>query len=332
MVDIKPLALALVLVVVSAPTGNAQVGRSPDASRLGDPHAAAPASPRFRTGVDLVPLDVCVRARSGEPAAGLTPNEFLVLENNVPQEIAFFATEGRVRLAVSLLIDVSQSMAGPRLERARAAAAEFLDTLRPDDLVEVISFNERATVLYPLGPDHNRATLALADLSSSGATGLFEAVLVALRRLGRAEHIPHAEYRDVMIVISDGDDTSSRPSFDDVLEDVRRSSVILYSISLQDDASDRLAAPHWSMGQLAHDTGGRAVAVRDPENLADVYREIGLELLHLYRLAYVPSSPNPGGKWRTVSVRVPDRDVVVRTRSGYYAPRHSSTPRKTTGR
>jgi VWFA-related protein len=103
--------------------------------------------------------------------------------------------------------------------------------------------------------------------------------------------------------------------------------VLVYTISLLTDEHDRAVAPRWQMAQLAHDTGGRAVAVRDPNGLSAIYQEIGLELLHLYRLGYVPSSGMRDGSWRTISVRVPRQDLVIHTRSGYYAPR-PDTPRK----
>ena len=286
--------------------------------------AHAQAVPQFTSSVDLVSLDVCVRHQNGRPTAGLKPEDFLVLENNVPQQIVLFSAEGRSRLAVTLLVDNSYSMAGPRLERARRAAAEFIGTLRSDDLVEVISFNELANLRYPLGSDHQQAKLSLNEITAVGMTGLHEAALVALRRLEHAQRSRTVEYRNVIVVLSDGEDTSSRLPFEDVREDVRRSGVIVYTISLQTDKHDRLVAPPWQMAQLANDTGGRAVAVRDLANLTQIYRDIGAELLDLYRLAYVPSTLMRDGSWRPVSVRVPAKDLVIRTRSGYYAPRPPS--------
>jgi Ca-activated chloride channel family protein len=281
--------------------------------------------PQFRSGVDLVSLDVCVRNRNGQLTTGLKPEDFLVLENNVSQRIVLFSAEGRTRLSVSLLVDSSHSMAGPRLERAKAAAAEFIGTLRPDDLVEVISFNERVNVRYALGMDQQRARLSLNEISAAGMTGLYEAALVALRRLEHAQRSRTVEYRNVIVLLTDGEDTSSRLPFDDVLEDVRGSGVLVYTISLRTDKHDRAVAPSWQLAQLASNTGGRAVAVGDLANLAQTYREIGAELLDLYRLAYVPSALARDGSWRSVSVRVPGKDLVIRTRSGYYAPRPPST-------
>lgn len=326
-------SLALVAIVLSTLSAHAQVIDPTSGSRVRGSAAntLADTAP-FKSGVDLVPLDVCVRNRDGRPTTGLKPDDFLILENNVPQQIALFSAEGRVPLAVVLLVDSSQSMAGARLERARIAAAEFIAILRSDDLVEVISFNDRADLRYALGTDHAHAKLSLNETSAAGMTRLYETALVAVRRLERAQRNRTVEYRNVIILLTDGDDTASRLSFDDVLEDVRRSGVLFYTISLRTDDRDRIVAPRWQMAQLANDTGGRAVAVRDLASLSQIYQEIGAELFHLYRLGYVPPAAERKGGWRSVSVRVPTRDLVIRTRSGYYAPLAPSTILRPLGR
>jgi len=314
-----PLVVAYIL-VASAPA-YAQAVASPSAPASADATTAFISDTRFRGGVDLVPLEVCVRNREGRPIAGLKPADFLVLENNVPQQIVLFSAEGRVPLAVTILLDSSHSMAGARFERAKAAAAELIGILRPGDLVEVISFNQRANLRYVLGADHEEAKLSLNGISPTGMTGLYEATLVAVRRLDRARQTQAVEYRQVLIVLSDGEDTSSVLPFESVLEDVRRSNVLLYAISLLTEERDRTVTPRSQMARLARDTGGRAITVRDLGGLSRIYQEIAVELVHLYRLAYVPSPAVRDGSWRTVSVRTSTKDAMVQTRSGYYAPR-----------
>lgn len=111
--------------------------------------SAALAQDHFQSGVDLVAVDVCVKHHDGSPETELKPDDFMVLEDDVPQKISLFSAEGHVPLAVSILVDSSRSMLGPPLERARAAAGALIDVLRPDDLVEVMSFNDRVTVRVP---------------------------------------------------------------------------------------------------------------------------------------------------------------------------------------
>jgi VWFA-related protein len=285
--------------------------------------SAAPDSQRaqFKSGVDLVALDVCIKNRDGHPTKGLKPEDFLILENDVPQRIALFSVAGRVPLAVALLIDNSRSMFGEALDRAKVAGAKFIDILRPDDLVEVMSFNERANLRYALGADHQQAKSSMNDISATGGTRLYEAVVVALHDIERAQQIRKIEYRDVIIVLSDGEDTHSRLPFDEVLEAVRRSGVLVYTISLRTEHRGQTDAPLWQMSLLAHDTGGRAVAIHDLADLTQTYEDINTELVNLYRIGYEPSPPMRDGSWRTISIRVPSATLVVRSRSGYYAPR-----------
>jgi Ca-activated chloride channel family protein len=292
------------------------------------------AQAQFQSRVDLVALDVCVKQHNGSPETALKPGDFLVLEDGVPQKISLFSAEGHVPLAVSILVDSSESMSGPPLERARAAAGALIDLLRPDDLVEVMSFSDRASLRYPLGADHGRAKSVLTDISAGGATALYEAVLVAVHNQEHAQHKRTADYREVMVLLSDGDNTAGRVTFDNVLERVRHSGVLVYTVSLITDARNAIVAPSWEMAQLAFDTGGQAVASRDAGSLTRIYQDIAEELLHLYRLGYVPSPPAHEGGWRRIMVRVPERGVVVRARSGYYAPDASaseSSPTKTRG-
>ena len=313
----RPLLAGILFCVLGLSFLHAQSAGSPAGRE--NPHVLAP--PQFRGGVDLVALDVCVKHHDGKPTVGLNPEDFLILENQVPQRIAMFSTAGRVPLAIVLLVDNSRSMFGTALDRAKAAGAKFIDILRADDLVEIMSFNERANLRYELGADHEQAKASLNSIAAAGATRLYEAVLVAVRDLERAERHRTTEYRNVVIVLSDGEDTNSRLPFDDVLEDIRRSGVIVYTISLRPKHQHQTGAPLWQMNLLAFDTGGRAVAIHDLEGLAKTYEDINTELVNLYRIGYVPSNAMRDGSWRAISIRVPSATLVVRTRSGYYAPR-----------
>jgi Ca-activated chloride channel family protein len=287
---------------------------------------AAPAAPAqvFHSRTDLVALDVSVQSQAGEFVPPLTVSDFLVLEDNVPQQVTVFSPEGRLPLAVALLVDHSQSMDGERLDRAKAAAVSFLRSLEPNDLVEILAFNDSTTRLYPLGSDHAAAQRATLELQAQGATSLYDALLVGLRDLERAER-ERTDYQKTIVILSDGEDTMSRESFEDVIEDARRASVAIDAISLRTDKHDRALPPVHELIQLASDTGGRAVAVRRITDLESVYEGIAAELRHQYRIGYVSTSTVRDGQWRRISVRTTKKDLVVRTRAGYYAPRSDGT-------
>ena len=287
-----------------------------------------PSTPQFRGSVDLVPLDVCVRDANGRFLPDLSADDFLVLEDGKPQQVSFLLPADEVPLSAVLLIDMSHSMYGPKLNRALEAARQFAAWLDPDDHLEIIAFNHRATTLHRFNDDPARVhgTLtsamgaALASIGSTGSTALYDALLLATNDLGRKRQTGVPETRDVIIVLSDGEDTSSRVGFEEVLPVVRRSGVLVYSVSLRASESGEWLGANWSMLQLARDTGARALGVPRLEALPELYREIDAEVRHLYRLAYVSNDRRRDGRWRTISVRVPSRDARVTTRAGYYAP------------
>jgi VWFA-related protein len=277
-------------------------------------------SATFRSRTDLVALDVSVEGPSGEPVRPLDASQFVVLEDDVPQDITFFAPEGRLPLAVVLLVDHSQSMAGERLARAKTATSAFLRTLEPDDRVEILAFDEAVTRLYPLGEDHAAADQSIRDLSAGRSTALYDALLVGLRDLEQDARSRAGDCQHAIVVLSDGDDTKSRETFEDVSDDARRSSVAIDTISLRSDDHNRSLPPAHELIQLAIDTGGEAIAVRRVSDLASVYEQISSALRQRYRLGYVSSSAVQDGRWHRISIRIPEMNVIARTRTGYYAP------------
>lgn len=284
--------------------------------------SAAQAQQRFRSGVDVVALDVCVKDRDGRFLPELAAGDFLVLDEHTPRDIQFFAAGSRVPLAVVLMVDRSSSMHGPKMARAKTAASSFIGTLGPGDLLEIIAFGDRTERPLSFSTDRAAAEDAVAGLSADGKTALFESLSIALRDLAQMRRRETAEQRHAIVILSDGEDTKSLLAFDDVLEQARRSGVLIYTVSLRADMKGRILPTPWELFQLANETGGRAVAVDSHEELERVYREIGAELRHLYRLAFLPTGAPTDGSWRRVLVRVPTRaGAHVRTRAGYYAPR-----------
>ncbi len=278
--------------------------------------------PVFRTGVDLVALDVCVLGRDGRLISRLLQEEFLVLEDGVPQHVSVFSPSGDVPLAAVMLVDRSHSMYGDKLRHAKEAAVAFIRAMGDDDRVGVLTFNQRAERVVSLGADLSDAAAAIDDIPSAiGATGLYEAVLIGLQELAQFQQATEDEYRYALIILSDGEDTTGRLVFEEVLREIRRSDVIVYGVSLRRDDDPRGRGAGYILGQMALDTGGRTVVARSVERLTPIFAEIGAELRHFYRLGYVSSNERRDGRWREVSVRVSARDAHVRSRQGYYAPR-----------
>jgi len=273
---------------------------------------------RFQAGVELVAMDVCATDRSGR-AVPIGAEDLAMFDNGVRQQISIFSPGDRVPLAVTLLIDSSQSMHGGLLDRATRAANALIERLPPDSLVEVMSFNDHPTVRYPMGGDPREAAYALADMSPIGGTALYEAVIVAIRDQQHEARQRSASHRQVIVLLTDGENTAGRLNFDEVLDEARRSDILIYPVVLPPHDAPA-SGPPWRMTQLAVDTGGKLVAARPADDLTSIYEEIAADARNLYRVGYVPSPLVRDGAWHQVQVRAVGKDLVLRTRSGYYAP------------
>jgi Ca-activated chloride channel family protein len=276
---------------------------------------------QFRADIDLVTLDVCVRDTAGRFVESLTSDRFVILENGVPQQVTVFEAADRLPLNVVLLLDRSASMYGEKLDRARTAALEFASLLGPEDRLEIIAFNQRAAIVQAAGAEPSALPMALNRLSAIGSTALYDAMVIAANEIARSRRKSEGYTRDLVIVLSDGDDTASLVGFDEVLPVLRRSGALVYGLSLRDGEAGETLGATWPLQQLARDTGAVAVAVPHLSSLSDLYAQINQEVRQLYRLGYVSSDKRADGQWRQLSVRVDVPDARVRTRAGYYAAR-----------
>ena len=281
-------------------------------------HAQRPA---FRLGVELVSLSVTVTTADGRNVGDLSAEDFTIFDEGQPQEVAFFS-RANTEMAVSLVLDSSASMED-QMGLAQKAATDFVARLRPGDLAEIVDFDSRVQVVEPFTGDRAALEAAIQRVSAGGSTSLHNAVYITLRRFEQLQKPdPDEIRRQVVVVLSDGDDTSSLVSFEEVLDLARRSQTAIYTIGLGLEAPSRSAGStgEFSLRRLAQDTGGRMFMARQGTELSGVYAAIADELTSQYVLGYL-STAKPDGTFRRVSVRVARPGVQARTRSGYYAPR-----------
>ena len=278
--------------------------------------------PSFRAGVDVVSLNVTVTDREGRFVTDLDESSFRIYEDGVQQDINFF-TRTQLPIALALLIDTSASM-DEKMATAQEAAIGFAQRLRPEDLAEIVDFDGRVNILQPFTNDVEQLERAFQRTAAGGSTSLYNAIYIALRELAKAPLREADLRREAIIVLSDGEDTSSLVSFDEVLELSKRSNTAIFSIGLQsDDSRSRTGfrEADFVLRQLAQETGGRAFFPERIEELPAIYRQISDELSSQYSVGYISANPLRNGQWRRVVVRV-DRDAVsARTKQGYYAPR-----------
>jgi len=276
----------------------------------------------FRTAIDLVSLNVTVTDTMGRHISGLSADDFVVFEDGRPQQLSYFASLS-TPLSVSLLIDTSSSME-QQLPVAQQAAIDFVSRLRPGDLAAVVDFDSRVEVRQPFTSDKQALESAIRDLRAGGATALYNAVYIALRQLATVKAETESTIRrNVVVVLSDGEDTSSLVTFDQLLDLARRSQTAIYPISLTADSpvSDRTnQAATFALRQLAQETGGRLLAAKRADELTGVYSQITAELTSQYALGYISSNPRRDGGWRKLAVRIQRPNLIPRTRTGYYSP------------
>jgi VWFA-related protein len=280
-----------------------------------------PQGPEFRVGVDLVSLSVTATDSNHRYVPDLAREDFLVTENGVPQDVTFFAKAG-VPLALALLIDTSASM-DQSLTTAQEAAIGFVRQIGSADLATVIDFDSGVETAQTLTGDKQALEQAIRRTAAGGSTALYNAVYIALKELAKS---PSGEVprRRAIIVLSDGDDTSSLISFDEVLDLAARSDTAIYAIGLGfSGPSAARTTQHdgqFVLRRLAQPTGGRAFFPQRIQELAGVYADIREELASQYALAYQSNSARRDGQWRRIAVRVNRSGVLIRTRPGYFAP------------
>lgn len=279
--------------------------------------------PTFRSGVDLVALNVTVTAGGTRFVTDLTQQDFILFEDGAQQEIRYFTRE-QLPIALALLMDTSASMVD-RMETAQEAAIGFARRLRPDDLAEVIDFDSRVDIRQTFTSDIEQLERAIRETSAGGSTSLYNALYISLRELRKAPLRVEDIRREAIVVLSDGEDTSSLMSFEEVLELAKRSETVIYTIGLRvdDDNHAGFRESDFVLRELAQETGGRSFFPDSVDDLKDVYQLISDELSSQYSLGYVSNNPLRNGRWRRIIVRVNDDGMQARTRQGYYGPRSS---------
>ena len=288
--------------------------------------AAGQETTRFRSGIDIVALNVVVTDAQGKHLSGLLSQDFSVLEDGILQDIAFFAGTP-VPIDLALLLDTSASMTD-KIATLQQAAVGFANAVRPGDRLSVVDVKESVRVVHPLDENVAGARAAVRATVARGSTALYNGLYMTLKEMMKQRRGDGEVRRQALVVLSDGDDTSSLVGYDDVRELARQSGVAIYTITLLGprpaqtevlvDTESRTAT-EFAMKALAQETGARAFFPTKIEELAAVYGTIAGELSTQYSLGYVSKSPQPAGAYRRVSVRVERPGARARTRAGYVA-------------
>jgi Ca-activated chloride channel family protein len=280
----------------------------------------------FRVDVHLVRLLVTVKDANGQPIGGLAKEDFTVYDNGVKQEVTLFERHTEQPLSIALLVDTSASTA-IKLRYEVDSVTRFLRALfaegNPEDAVSLYSFNHDVTMRANFTRRLSRLETELKELKAEGGTSLYDALLLASRPLSDREG------RHIMVVVTDGGDTTSVTQFHDALKAAHGADAVLYSILVVPIANDpgRNVGGENALTTLSTGTGGRVFAPTLGPDLDRAFEEILRDLRTQYLLGYyprkLPYTPDP---FHRVKVEVNRPNLRVLTRSGYYGDYGEAKP------
>jgi VWFA-related protein len=281
--------------------------------------------------VELVQLPVSVMDKDGAPVNGLSQEHFQIFEDKVLQQISLFKHED-VPISLGLVIDNSGSMRNKR-ERVNSAALSFVRESNPDDETFIVNFDDSAYLEQDFTGSIGDLMDALDNLDTRGETALYDAVYLS------AQHVKEGNRdKKALLLISDGEDNTSKYGFNPTLELLRESKVTLYAIGLLEENDQRgglfrkspSKKAREALEEFAEVTGGRAYFPKSLDEIEEICNRIAHDLRNHYTLGYSPTNRKLDGTWREVEVKVnPPKSVSrissVRTKPGYYAPSGAPT-------
>jgi VWFA-related protein len=293
----------------------------------------APQGPVIRTQVNLVNLFVTVRDKSKRIVTDLKQDDFKVLEDNQPQQIAFFSKEVTLPITLALMLDTSGSEQY-MLPSIQDAGGRFIErVLRKGDEALVMSFDSDVDLLSDFTDDRGQIDRAIRkariNIPSAGSVGnnpgpigsrqitgtaLYDAIYLACN-----EKLNTEAGRKAIVIVTDAQDEGSKVRLEEAIEAAQRTDTVVHILLVAD--------PHFGGGNggVAHkitdDTGGRTIVVNSEKHLAEAFDQISEELRSQYTLGYYPTNAAHDGKFRKIKVDMSNHDLRVLARKGYYAPK-----------
>jgi Ca-activated chloride channel homolog len=270
----------------------------------------------FRSAVELTSITATVRDQDGRLVTGLTRDAFEIYEDGVRQEITQFTNE-RVPVSLAVLLDISDSMYGRRIDDARTAVLTFLgELLDPGDEFLVVAFNHQPYFLSWWTRDRTRLTTMLEPIRPTGGTAIYDTVLAAI-----PQFTVRNNQRGALVLISDGADTASDATLREVRRALFRTDAFAYAVAI--DSPERQAintrVNPVALQEITDTSGGRTEVVRGTDEMVPAIARIAEELNSQYLLGYT-SPGGADGAFHSIRVRVTGQDYRVRARNGYVAP------------
>ena len=277
---------------------------------------------RIVLDVSRVNMLYTVSDKKGRFVTDLKATDFQIVEAKRDQQILEFTAESDLPLRLGILVDASNSIR-ERFRFQQEAAIEFINqVIRPrQDKAVIVSYDTAAELVADLSGDTDVLSKAIRGLRPGGGTAMFDAIFYACRDKLMQDQ-PRHKFRRAMIVLGDGDDNASRYTRDQALEMAQKADVVVYSISTNNTKIEREGDK--VLKYFAEETGGIAFFPFKVQDLSQSFENIANELRHQYNLLYRPEPLKTDGLYHKVDIKVKGRkDLIVRARKGYYAPKGS---------
>jgi len=268
---------------------------------------------------DLISFNVTVTDTYGRFVSGLSKKAFAVYDNKEAEDITFFSDDD-APLSIGIVFDLTGSMSGDKVKRAKNALAHFFETsLDKDEYFLITLQSGRAFLTLDRTRDSKAILEKLTFVQTKGNTAFYDGVYLA------SEKVQHGAYsKRVVLVISDGQDNNSRYTFNDLRKMLKESDVAIYSIGIEESGSGSLALEGSGiLDEISGVSGGKAFFPGSDAEMDDIFEQIALELRHQYSIGYKPKGFKPNGQWHHIKVKViPPRGLprlFVRSKEGYFA-------------
>jgi Ca-activated chloride channel family protein len=268
----------------------------------------------LRLSADLVLTTVTVTDSNGKFVPGLTIDDFVLLEDGVPQKIDHFSAED-TPFSAAILIDSSGSMR-TKIRQARLAAAKFQDLIRPTDAVAVYSFNTEVQRVQDFSSERDISNRVF-NIEARGQTRLLDCMNAAIEALDE-----RTERRRAIVVISDGADTNSQIDFKTVLKHALQADVLVYTVDLVDPSfpsrSPEDVRSSLLLQEIAEKSGGRYIKSTGGPQLDKAFESVVMELRRQYTLGFYPPKGYTGGQYHKLDVKLKRPGLKWRSRQGYF--------------
>lgn len=272
----------------------------------------------------LVNVALNVVDENGAPVGGLTKDDFELSEDGKPQKIAVFEKESSTPLSIVIAMDASESVLSDR-NLERDAARKFLKGLvRQQDRVDLMAFSDAVDEIVPFTNDVHAVESGIGRIQRGSSTALYDAIYLASQRLGQAKPVPGE--RRVVVLITDGENTTNHGNYDLALEQAQRAGAMIYSLIIVPVAADagRNEGGEHALIQMAHDTGGKYYYVEDKHDLQPAFAHVSEDLRTQYTIGYyAPQKGKDSSGLRQIGLELKDPALrgkyVLRYRTSYYA-------------